>query len=214
MQEEKNKEYFDKLGDEKTVVLAASDPDALEYLLNKYKNMVRLKARSYYLMGADREDLVQEGMIGLYNAIQSFRPDRHASFKSFAEMCITRRILTAVKTATRQKHRPLNSYVSMDKPMFEDSGERTLSDVVMDESGGVNPEELYIDRESAKFMEGRIKSKLSVFERVVAELYIDGLSYQEIAQKLSKSPKSVDNALQRIKAKVGGIVEENRDKGE
>ncbi len=212
MQEERKSktEKFDELGDEKAAALAQTEQDALEYLLNKYKNTVRLKARSYYLTGADREDIVQEGMIGLYGAIRSFRPDRQASFRSFAEMCITRRILTAIKTATRQKHKPLNNYVSMDKPMYEDSGDRTLSEVVPDEAGGVNPEELFIDRESAKSMEDRIKSKLSAFERSVADMYIEGLSYQEIARKLSKSPKSVDNALQRIKSKVEGILEERR----
>ena len=212
MQEERKSktEKFDELGDEKAAALAQTEQDALEYLLNKYKNTVRLKARSSYLTGADREDIVQEGMIGLYGAIRSFRPDRQASFRSFAEMCITRRILTAIKTATRQKHKPLNNYVSMDKPMYEDSGDRTLSEVVPDEAGGVNPEELFIDRESAKSMEDRIKSKLSAFERSVADMYIEGLSYQEIARKLSKSPKSVDNALQRIKSKVEGILEERR----
>ena len=212
MQEERKSktEKFDELGDEKAAALAQTEQDALEYLLNKYKNTVRLKARSYYLTGADREDIVQEGMIGLYGAIRSFRPDRQASFRSFAEMCITRRILTAIKTATRQKHKPLNNYVSMDKPMYEDSGDRTLSEVVPDEAEGVNPEELFIDRESAKSMEDRIKSKLSAFERSVADMYIEGLSYQEIARKLSKSPKSVDNALQRIKSKVEGILEERR----
>ena len=140
-------DMYESLSDEEIVQLARDTNDeALEHLINKYKNFVRAKARSYFLIGADREDIIQEGMIGLYKAIRDFRPDKLASFRAFAELCITRQIITAIKTATRQKHIPLNSYVSLNKPIYDEESDRTLLDVISG-SKVTDPEELVISRE-------------------------------------------------------------------
>jgi RNA polymerase sporulation-specific sigma factor len=155
--------------------------EALEYLINKYKNFVRAKARAYFLIGADREDIIQEGMIGLYKAVRDFRYDKLSSFRAFAELCITRQIITAIKTATRQKHIPLNSYVSLNKPIYEEDSDRTLLDVVSS---------------------ARVGEILSDLEWKVLMAYLDGRSYQEIAEELRRHVKSVDNALQRVKRKL------------
>lgn len=195
--------------DEETIVLSASSGDlkAQEFLIKKYKNFVRGKARSYFLIGADREDIIQEGMIGLFKAIRDYQPDKIASFKAFAELCITRQMITAIKTATRQKHIPLNSYVSLNKPMFDEDSERTLLDVV---SGRVisNPEELLISREEFDSMEAKIGEVLSDLELQVLTDYLDGKSYQEIAEKLDRHVKSIDNALQRVKRKLEKSLQE------
>lgn len=146
---------YELMTDEEVVDLVRdNDAEALEYLINKYKNFVRAKARSYFLIGADREDIVQEGMIGLYKSIRDFRGDKLTSFKAFAELCITRQIITAIKTATRQKHIPLNSYVSLDKPIYDEDSDRTLLDVI---SGTkvTDPEELFINREEFDDIEGK-----------------------------------------------------------
>lgn len=192
------------MGDEDLVNwIRYGEYDALEYLINKYKNFVRAKARSYFLIGADHEDIVQEGMIGLYKAIRDFRGDKLASFKAFAELCITRQIITAIKTATRQKHIPLNSYVSLDKPIYDDDTDRTLYDT-LDTLSGVrsNPEEIYISQEEYNDIEDKIAQVLSDLERKVLMLYLDGRSYQEIAVDLDRHVKSIDNALQRVKRKL------------
>ena len=177
------------------------DSDALEYLIVKYQYFVRAKARSYFLVGADREDIVQEGMIGLYKAIRDFRGDKLASFKAFAELCITRQIITAIKTATRQKHIPLNSYVSLDKPIYDDESERTLMDVISSPKGS-DPEEMIINREAFAGLEGTMNEILSPLEQRVLMLYLDGRSYQEISGDIGRHLKSIDNALQRVKRKV------------
>lgn len=184
----------------------AGDSEALEYLINKYRNFVRAKARSYFLIGADREDIIQEGMIGLYKAIRDFRGDRLASFKAFAEICITRQIITAIKTATRQKHIPLNSYVSLDKPIYEEDSDRTLLDVIC-VSQVCDPEELIINREEFNGLEHKMSEILSELERQVLMLYLDGRSYQEIAVDLRRHVKSIDNALQRVKRKLERYLE-------
>lgn len=194
--------------DEEIVALAQqSDGAALEYLLNKYKNFVRSKARSYFLIGADHEDIVQEGMIGLYKAIRDFRPDRLASFRAFAELCITRQIITAIKTATRQKHIPLNSYVSLNKPIYDEESDRTLMDVITEDTLS-NPESMFIDREDLNAIQGRIGEMLSDLEKQVLELYMDGKSYQEISEEMGRHVKSIDNALQRVKRKLSKYLEE------
>ncbi len=193
---------LNSLGDEEMVELAKSNnPLALEYIIYKYKNFVRSKARSYFIIGADRDDIIQEGMIGLYKAIRDYDKDKLASFKSFAEICITRQIITAIKSATRQKHIPLNSYVSLSKPVYEDDSNRTLSDVIT--SGKMmDPMELFIGREDLDLMESNIGKVLSNLEKEVLSLYIDGRTYHEIAEDLDRDVKSVDNALQRIKRKL------------
>lgn len=174
---------------------------ALEHLINKYKNFVRAKARSYFLIGADREDIIQEGMIGLYKAIRDFRSDKLSSFRAFAELCITRQIITAIKTATRQKHIPLNSYVSLNKPIYDEDSDRTLLDVISG-SRVADPEELIISREEFGDIEEKMGEILSDLEWKVLMSYLDGKSYQEIATDLSRHVKSIDNALQRVKRKL------------
>jgi len=183
------------------------DIDALEYLIRKYKNFVRAKARSYFLIGADREDIIQEGMIGLYKAIRDYKPDKLASFRVFAELCITRQIITAIKTATRQKHIPLNSYISLNKPIYDEESDRTLLDVI---SGHkiTDPEELVISREELIHIEETIGEILSSLEWNVLTLYLQGRSYQEIAYDLDRHVKSIDNALQRVKRKLEKYLEE------
>lgn len=201
-------ERFESMTDEEIVACAQeADGTALEYLLNKYKNFVRSKARSYFLIGADHEDIVQEGMIGLYKAIRDFRPDRLASFRAFAELCITRQIITAIKTATRQKHIPLNSYVSLNKPIYDEESDRTLMDVITEDTLS-NPESMFIDREDLSLIRGRIGEMLSDLEKEVLELYMDGKSYQEISEEMGRHVKSIDNALQRVKRKLSKFLEE------
>ncbi|MEG6512622.1 RNA polymerase sporulation sigma factor SigH [Desulforamulus ruminis] len=193
--------------DEDVVEFAREGDDAaLEYLINKYKNFVRAKARSYFLIGADREDIIQEGMIGLYKAIRDFRMDKLSSFRAFAELCITRQIITAIKTATRQKHIPLNSYVSLNKPIYDEDSDRTLLDVI---SGSkiTDPEELIISREEFDDIEEKMGEILSSLEWKVLMSYLEGKSYQEIAEDLKRHVKSIDNALQRVKRKLERYLE-------
>ena len=195
------------LPEEEIVSLAKNgDTIALEFLISKYKNFVRSKARTYFLIGADREDIIQEGMIGLYKAIRDYRYDRQTSFHSFAEICVTRQIITAIKTATRQKHMPLNSYVSLNKPVYEEESERTLSDVITQGKAG-NPEDLFIDQEDFLDIESTMQRILSPLEQDVVNLYLEGKSYVEIAQQLDRHVKSVDNALQRVKRKLEQYLE-------
>ncbi|MFX3624933.1 MAG: RNA polymerase factor sigma-70 [Ectobacillus sp.] len=182
------------------------DEDALEFLINKYKNFVRAKSRSYFLVGADREDIIQEGMIGLFKAIRDYKEDKLSSFKAFAELCITRQIITAIKTATRQKHIPLNSYVSLDKPIYDEESDRTLLDVIS-ETKVSDPEEMIINQEEYVDIELKISELLSDLERKVLSLYLDGRSYQEISEQLNRHVKSIDNALQRVKRKLERYVE-------
>lgn len=179
---------------------------ALEFLIAKYKNFVRAKARSYFLIGADREDIIQEGMIGLYKAIRDFRREKLASFRAFAELCITRQIITAIKTATRQKHIPLNSYVSLNKPIYDEDSDRTLLDVLHGNKI-TDPEELIISREEFTDIEQRMGEILSDLEWRVLMAYLDGKSYQEIADDLRRHVKSIDNALQRVKRKLEKYLE-------
>lgn len=180
---------------------------ALEFLLNRYKNFVRSRARSYFLIGADHEDIVQEGMIGLYKAVRDFRPEKLASFRAFAELCVTRQIITAIKTATRQKHIPLNLYISLNKPIFDEESDRTLLDVIS-EGRITNPEELLIGQEDLSTIESRIGKMLSPLEWEVLLAYLDGRSYQEIAEDLGRHVKSIDNALQRVKRKMEKLLEQ------
>lgn len=193
---------FGLMEDEDVVELAKSNNSlAVEYLLHKYKNLVRSKARTYFLIGADRDDIIQEGSIGLYKAIRDYQRDRLTSFKSFAEICIKRQMITAIKSATRQKHVPLNSYVSLNRPVYEEESDRTLMDIIS-EGNSLDPMELFIGREDLKLMESKIVEMLSEFENEVLAAYIEGKKYQEIAKELHKDIKSIDNALQRIKRKV------------
>nr|WP_330392602.1 RNA polymerase sporulation sigma factor SigH [Geosporobacter subterraneus] len=198
---------YERMIDEDVVEDARNgDAQAQEYLIKKYKNFVRAKARSYFLIGADREDIIQEGMIGLFKAIRDFRSDKLSSFRAFAELCITRQIITAIKTATRQKHIPLNSYVSLNKPIYDEESDRTLLDVL---SGAKisDPEELIISREELGHIESKIGEILSDLEWKVLMSYLQGKSYQEIAEDLDRHVKSIDNALQRVKRKLERYLE-------
>ncbi|MCM3715702.1 RNA polymerase sporulation sigma factor SigH [Halalkalibacter oceani] len=207
LQETVFKPSYDKVNDDDLVMFVRNgDSAALEFLINKYKNFVRAKARSYFLIGADHEDIVQEGMIGLYKAVRDFNGDKLSSFKAFAELCITRQIITAIKTATRQKHIPLNSYVSLDKPLYDEESDRTLLDVICG-TRVTNPEELLINQEEFEDIELKMGELLSDLERQVLTLYLDGRSYQEISVDLNRHVKSIDNALQRVKRKLERYVE-------
>lgn len=202
----------DATDDELVLRARAGDDTALEHLLIRYKNFARVKARNYFLIGADKDDLVQEGMIGLYKAIRDFRPDKQSSFRAFAELCIQRQIITAIKTSTRQKHIPLNSYVSLTRPMPQDDGgepDRVLVDVLTQNSNS-DPVELVISREEIDNMQTSFREILSDLEAHVLHLYLEGKSYQDIAESLKRRVKSIDNALQRIKRKVEMHIEQRR----
>ena len=206
-------ERFLDMPDEEIALMAQDgDGQALEYLLDKYKNFVRSKARSYFLIGADHEDIVHEGMIGLYKSIRDFKINRQSSFRAFAELCVKRQIITAIKTATRQKHMPLNSYVSLNKPLYDEESDRTLLDVI--EGRVTNPEELFISQEDLSAIQSQIDDLLSEFEQQVLGAFLDGKSYQEIAVHLKRHVKSVDNALQRIKRKLYKFLAEHNAPGD
>jgi RNA polymerase sporulation-specific sigma factor len=190
--------------DRLVAAVRAGDDDALTVLLTKYRGFARAKARSYFLVGADHEDIVQEGMIGLYKAVRDFNPDMSSSFRAFAELCVTRQIITAIKTATRQKHGPLNSYVSFSRPVAGDEdGDRCLGDVLPIRAI-CDPADLVISAERIRALQEHFDSVLSDLEAEVLRLYVDGKSYVEIAEVLDRHVKSIDNALQRIKRKLDG----------
>ncbi len=201
-------DQFECMTDEALVEQAKvfDNSDALEFLIERYRNFVRAKARSYFLIGADREDIIQEGMIGLYKAVRDYRTDKLASFKGFAELCITRQMITAIKTATRQKHIPLNSYISLDKPIYDDESERTLLDIITSTAPS-DPQILIVNREEYADIENKMDEILSDLERKVLALYLDGRTYQEISDDLDRHVKSIDNALQRVKKKLERYLE-------
>lgn len=195
--------------DEQLVTLSQQgDELATEKLLERYKNMVRIKSWPYYIIGADREDLVQEGMIGLFKAVRDYSPGHEMSFRSFADLCVHRQIITAIKRATRKKHAPLNTYVSIYRNEDEES-ERPLIDTVQTVRTE-NPEELFISGESLEGMRDMLEDMLSPLEKRVLDLFLDGHSYQEIAQIIGRGTKTVDNALQRIKKKLEAYLAQNR----
>ena len=194
--------------DELVLAARAGDDESLTILLTKYRAFARVKARSYFLVGADREDIVQEGMIGLYKAIRDFNCEMESSFRAFAELCVTRQIITAIKTATRQKHGPLNNYVSFSRPVTgEDDGERVLADVLPTVAIS-DPADLVISAERIRALQAHFDEVLSDLETEVLRLYVEGKSYQEIAERLQRHVKSIDNALQRIKRKLEGHLKE------
>ena len=204
MKNDTNKKLdFKELCDEELVTLSQNGDDAaLDFLLKKYCTAVLKRARTYFLIGADHEDIVQEGMIGLFKAVRDYDVKKEAGFRGFAELCITRQMITAIKTATRQKHLPLNTYISLNRPLYDEEFEITLMDVLGEEAKVVNPEEIMINREQFEDLEKRLQKILSGFERSVLSFYLQGKSYQEIGQHLGKDAKSIDNALQRIKKKI------------
>ncbi len=200
--------------DEELVQLYRSgNPAAIDGLLRRYRNFARLKASSYFLAGAEKDDIVQEGMIGLYTAIRDFNPDREASFRTFAEICVTRQIITAVKTATRQKHLPLNQYVSLTRPIGgEEDPDRVLHDVIQTEQIS-DPAELLVSHDEPRSIRIAFAEILSDFEADVLHMYVEGKTYHEISASLSRHVKSIDNALQRIKRKVELHLRGGADEG-
>ncbi len=203
-------EKYDKLSDEDIITLIHNNnPDAMDYMLNRYKNLVRKKAKALYLIGGDKDDLIQEGMIGLYKAIRDYNPEMDSLFFSFADLCISRQIFSAIKASNRKKNLPLNTYVSLDTPAYienTDTDEKASLVDLMYENKGSNPEELVIDKESTSMLEYELVRHLSGFEKDVLDLYLQDYSYLQIADKLQKEPKSIDNALQRIKAKLNKLL--------
>jgi len=198
--------------DEEIVLLGQQGNQyAVEFLVDKYKGFVKAKARAYFLIGADREDIIQEGMIGLFKAIRDYRGDKLSMFRAFAELCVTRQIITAIKTATRQKHIPLNSYISLNKPVYDEESDRTLMDILYT-TRIANPEEIFISREEFSHIEKKMGEMLSSLEWKVLTYYLEGKSYQEIAELLKRHVKSIDNALQRVKRKMEKYLEDRKDR--
>ena len=192
---------YPNMTDEQLALSAQTDENALEFLIEKYKNFVLSKSRPYFLIGADKDDLIQEGMIGLYKAIKDYDEEKNASFKTFANLCITRQIITAVKASTRQKHIPLNSYLSLDKPLFDEETDVTVGESMISELY-TEPEEQIIHSEDIRNIKHAIDTVLTDMEKKALKLYLEGRSYKEISDILNKSPKSIDNALQRVKKKL------------
>ncbi|MFO7814238.1 MAG: RNA polymerase sporulation sigma factor SigH [Halanaerobiales bacterium] len=207
-QEVDYQDYSQLSDDDLIKIIHEGDSRAEEVLIKRYKNFVLAKSRSYFLVGAGREDIVQEGMIGLYKAVRDYKIDRLASFRAFAELCITRQIITAIKAATRQKHQPLNSYVSLNKPIYDEESDRTLLDILKGTKLN-NPEELFVSKETYDLIENQISEMLSTLEFNVLQEYLNGKSYQDIAETLDKHVKSVDNALQRVKRKLEDFLEKH-----
>lgn len=192
---------YSEMSDEDIAILASDgDNNATDFLLGKYRNLVLAIARSYFLIGADHEDIIQEGMIGLFKAIRDYRTG-DAIFSTFAHMCVKRQIITAIKSANRKKHLPLNTYISLNKTVYDDEQETTLLNVLSDVNE-LTPERIYIEKEVFAGTKNSIKSILSCYEAEVLEKYLSGKSYSDIALDLGKSEKSIDNALQRIKKKI------------
>lgn len=182
------------------------DTQALDALIKRYEKIVKIRSRAYYLIGGDVDDLIQEGLIGLYKAVKDYKDIKNSSFESFAKLCITRQILTAIKSASRQKHLPLNSYISINKPFCENEGDRALSDLGTFGLGVSDPEEVFIGKEDIELLEYTIEKMLSGLEKKVFNLYVSGKTYVEIADLLNKPVKSVDNAIQRIRRKLGNLL--------
>lgn len=192
------KDYIQYTDEELIEMMRQGDKDVVEYLIDKYKSMVRQKARVLYLVGGDQDDLIQEGMIGLFKAVRDYRNDRDASFYTFAQLCVDRQIYHAIQSSNRQKHQPLNTYVSLSSEEWETE----VCDMFQQ-----SPENIVIAQENAVTMENRIRHQLSDFENQVLELYLDGKNYLQIAERLEKTPKSIDNALQRIRSKVKECIQ-------
>lgn len=185
---------YENISDEDLIVrLRGGESGISDYLMEKYKGLVKQKARAMFLIGGDNDDLIQEGMIGLFKAVQDYQPEKEASFQTFARICIDRQIYNAIKNSNRQKHQPLNTYISLSA----EDDENTLDDICAQ-----SPETIVIDQENRRFLEEEISRSLSSMEKKVLEYYLEGCSYVEISHLLDKSPKSIDNALQRIKAKI------------
>lgn len=204
-----NNDKYEGLSDSELIIrLRDGQSDITDYIMEKYKDLVKSKARSMFILGADNDDLIQEGMIGLFKAIRDFDSGRDASFYTFAELCVSRQIYTAVQASRRQKHIPLNNYISLYGNASDDADDDKYLIDSLQLSGNRSPEELIIDRENVDLLEQRIEESLSSFEKQVLDLYVTGMSYVQIARVLGKDEKSTDNALQRLKIKIKKILKE------
>ncbi len=201
---------YDAETDEALVdAIVAGDSDAMDFLMNKYKNLVRSRARTLFLVGADKEDLIQEGMIGLYKAIRDFNTERQVSFRSFAELCITRQMYSAIKGSNTQKNQPLNNYISIDSMDVSEDRENPLEQLLgINFEKNKNPEQLVLDKEAADVLSYTLVGHLSEMEKQVLQFYMKDMNYSQIAAALGKEPKAVDNALQRIKKKLSQVLKE------
>ncbi len=195
-------DYSHATDEELILRLREGETPVTDFIMDKYKNLVRSKAKSMFILGADNEDLIQEGMIGLFKAIRDYDSGRDASFYTFADLCVSRQMYTAVQAAGRQKHTPLNSYVSLYTNMSDAEGEEAILVDALQSAVDKSPEELFFDKENVAALEDKIDSTLSAFEKQVLDLYITGMSYIQIAKVLGKDEKSTDNALQRIRSKI------------
>jgi len=185
----------------------SGDHEAMEFLMNKYKNMVRGRARTLFLVGADKEDLIQEGMIGLYKAIRDFQPEKNASFQNFAELCINRQMYSAIKGSNTKKNQPLNNYISIDRMDASEGQENPVEQLLgINFEKNKNPEQLMLDKEAASVLEYTLVGHLSEMEKKVLHFYMKDMNYNQIAVALGKEPKAVDNALQRIKKKLTQVL--------
>jgi len=202
--------YHDYTDEELLSRLRDGENGITDFLMEKYKNLVRSKAKTMFILGADNEDLIQEGMIGLFKAIRDYDSGRDASFYTFADLCIARQMYTAIQASGRKKHMPLNTYISLYSNMAQDGSREEGTDAILVNAlaatGETNPEELFIDKENAELLEQKIHRELSPFERQVLDLYMTGMSYIQIAKVLGRDEKSADNALQRIKAKLRKVL--------
>ncbi len=201
------KEY-NKMDDKEIIqLIREKDADAMDYLMRKYRGMVKQEARKMYLIGSDEEDLIQEGMIGLFQAIRSYEREHDASFASFARLCVRRQMYSAVTASNRKKHQPLNTYVSFDEPVFVENArrngykEQTIEDMIFADERDTNPEKIMLDREQAGMIESVIVERLTSYEKKVLNLYLEGRSYDDIASELNRTRKAIDNAIQRIRKK-------------
>ena len=196
----RNADYEPYTDEELIDRLRRGEDTIMDYICDRYKNLVRSKAKSMFILGADSDDLIQEGMIGLFKAIRDYRMEKDVSFYHFADLCITRQIYHAVEASQRKKHQPLNTYISLNAQMGQE-GEDTLQDL-LESVENPNPEQLLIDQENANDIQEKLYKNLSKFERQVLLLYLQGSNYRQIAKQLHKEPKAIDNALQRIRGKI------------
>lgn len=192
--------YKNYTDEEIITLINDGNKQAIDYLINKYKKLVKIKTRPYFIIGADNEDIIQEGMVGLYKAIRDYKKGV-SSFSTFAGICIDRQVITAIKFANRKKHSPLNFYLSLSSPIFENNVNISFCDTLQEHSQ-INPEDIFIDKENVKILQEKINQNLSVFEKKVLYLYLKGNSYTNIAKELKKNEKAIDNAIQRIRKKI------------
>ena len=199
-------EYSQQTDEELIALLRSGDSQVMDYLLEKYKNLVRSKAKSMYILGADKEDLIQEGMIGLFKAVRNYDFGRDASFYTFADLCVSRQMYSAVRASNCQKHLSLNTYISLNSPPIGENEEKMVLTDAVSVGEGSNPEELFLDKERVEYLEKKIEEELSDLEKEVLDLYLTGMSYSQIAKVLGRDDKSTDNALQRLKAKIRRLL--------